>query len=604
MLDAMRKNTKVILWITVVSFLILMVLVWGAEQQVGCGVSQGVIGRVNGEPITVEYFNRVYQANRDNFRQGRGAEPGPGDEALLLEQTWNSVVEQVLLIQEAKKRGMAPTDSELRHVAQQDPPAIFTTNPNFQTNGQFDRQKYMSLLAGNAEFAHQLEAYLRDTLPVEKLQSLVYQGAQVSDGDIRQAFIERNETARLTYRMWELRNYTLPAAVTDQEAEAYFKAHPDEFNLPPQATVRAVKLDRKPTDEDVAELRRQLDDYAAIARRAAQGDSSAQSFASLAETYSDLPSGINGGLSERFVGPGELTPELEGPLMSLPVGGVSDPIQDRQGLHLVQVDSVMVDNGVRKVRFRQLMLKLEPSDATVGALEEKMRGLKENATAAKFAEMAQAAGLTVITPPAFAEAGFIRGLEAVPGPSAWAFKAPVGTISPVFTTNDAWYLLVLDRRSTKGKATFADVVELARTKATEAKQREMARKDAEAFLAVARNSGDWRRAAGGDSLQVRTVGPFSKAAGIPGLGRDPEPMAMAFSRNVGEVAGPIDATRGVMILKVEERKAADETLLTNQRSQIETQLTSQRRNEVYTDWLKNLKDSAEIKDYRDLYFRS
>ncbi|HEX7880705.1 MAG TPA: SurA N-terminal domain-containing protein [Candidatus Eisenbacteria bacterium] len=604
MLDAMRKNTKVILWITVVSFLVLMVLVWGAEQQVGCGVSQGVIGRVNGEPIHLEYFNRVYQANRDNFRQGRGTDPGPGDEAMLLEQTWSSVLEQVLLIQEAKKRGLAPTDAELRHVAQQDPPAVFTSNPNFQTNGQFDHQKYTSLLASNSEFAHQLEAYLRDTLPVEKLQSLVYQGAQVSDGDVRQAFLDRNETARITYRIWEMRNYPLPAAITDQEAEAYFKAHPDEFNLPPQATVRAVKLDRKPTDEDIADLRRQLEDYAAIARRAASGDSTAQNFASLAETYSDLPNGAQGGLSDRFVGPGELGSELEAPLMSLPVGGVSDPIQDRQGMNLVQVDSVMVENGVRKVRFRQLMLKLEPSDATVDALEEKMRGLKEKVTASRFAEMAQAAGLTVQSPPAFAEGGFIRGLEAVPGPSTWAFKAPVGTISPVFTTNDAWYLLVLDRRSAKGKPAFQDLVELARSKATEARQREMARKDAETFLALARTSGDWRRAAGADSNQVRIVGPFSKAAGIPGLGRDPEPMAAVFSGPAGSIAGPLDATRGVMIVRVEERHGADESLLANQKAQIETQLVSQRRNEVYSDWLKNLKDSAEIKDYRDLYFRS
>jgi parvulin-like peptidyl-prolyl isomerase len=604
MLDAMRKNTKIILWITVVSFLALMVLVWGAEQQVGCGVSQGVIGRVNGEPIQLEYFNRVYQANRDNFRQGRGTDPGPGDEAMLLEQTWASVLEQVLLIQEARKRGLSPTDAELRHVAQQDPPAIFTSNPNFQTNGQFDHQKYTALLAGNVEFATQLEAYLRDTLPVEKLQSLVYQGAQVSEADIRQAFLDRNETARITYRMWELRNYPLPTAVTDQEAEAWFKAHPEEFNLPPQATVRFVKLDRKPTDADIADLTRQLEDFAAIARRAASGDSSAQTFASLAETYSDLPSGAQGGLSDRFVGPGELTPELEGPLMSLPVGGVSGPIQDRQGVNLVQVDSVLVEDGVRKVRFRQLMLKLEPSDATVDSLEETMRALKEKATPAKFAEMAQAAGLSVQSPPSFAEGGFIRGLEAVPGPSTWAFQVPVGTVGPVFTTNDAWYLMVLDRRSEKGKPTFADLAELARTKATEARQRELARKDAETFLAVARTSGDWRRAAGSDSVQVRTVGPFSKAAGIPGLGRDPEPMAAVFGRPVGSIVGPIDATRGVMVVRVEERKAPDESLLTNQKTQIETQLISQRRNEVYSDWLKNLKDSADIKDYRDLYFRS
>ncbi|MDZ4803989.1 MAG: SurA N-terminal domain-containing protein [Candidatus Eisenbacteria bacterium] len=604
MLDAMRKNTKVILWITVVAFLFLMVLVWGAEQQVGCGVSQGVVGRVNGEPIQLEYFNRVYQANRDSFRQGRGTDPGPGDEALLMEQSWNNVVEQVLLIQEARKRGLAPTDEELKQIALQQPPPIFTTNPNFQTNGQFDRQKYLSLIQTNVDFARQLEAYLRDTLPVEKLQSMVYQGAQVSDDDVRQAFLDRNETVRMTYRLFELRQYNLPAAVTDQEAEAWFKAHPEEFQLPPQATVRVAKLDRKPTESDVSDLRQQLQDFAAIAQRAANGDSTAQNFASLAETYSELPSAQNGGLTDHFVGPGELTPELETQVMSLPEGGVSEPIQDRQGMHLVQIDSVKIEDGVRKVRFRQLMLPVGPSDATVSGLEEKMTQLRETLTPGKFAELAQAAGLTVSTPPPFAEAGFIRGLESVSGPASWAFKAPVGTVGPVFTTNDAWYLIVLDRRSEKGKATFADLAEIARQKTTEARQREMARKEAESFLALARNSTDWRRAAGSDSTLVRTVGPFSKSAGIPGLGRDPEAMAAVFTTKAGGIAGPVDATRGVMVVKIEEKKGADETLLAAQKGQIQTQLVSQRRNEVYQDWLKDLKESAEIKDYRELYFRS
>jgi len=604
MLDAMRKNTKVILWITVVAFLFLMVLVWGAEQQVGCGVSQGVIGRVNSEPITLEYFNRVYQANRDNFRQGRGTDPGPGDDSMLLEQTWNSVVEQVLLIQEAKKRGLQPTDDELKQVALQQPPAIFTSNPNFQTNGQFDMQKYLSLIQSSADFARQLEAYLRDTLPVEKLQSMVYQGAQVSDDDVRQAFLDRNETVRMTYRLFELRQYNLPTAVTDQEAEAYFKAHPEDFLLPPQATVRVAKLERKPTESDIQDLRRQLDDFALIAQRAANGDSSAQSFASLAETYSELPSAQNGGLTDRFVGPGELTPELETRVMSLPVGGVSEPIQDRQGMHLVQIDSVLIEEGVRKVRFRQLMLKIEASDVTVSTLEDKMIQLRESLTPAKFAELTQAAGLTLTTPPSFAETGFIRGLESVAGPVSWAFKAPVGTVGPVVTTNDAWYLLVLDRRSDKGNPTFADLAEVARQKTMEARQREMARKDAESFLSLARNSADWRRAAGADSNQVRVVGPFSKAAGIPGLGRDPEAMAAVFTTRSGSIAGPVNATRGVMVLRVEEKKVADESLLTTQKSQIQTQLVSQRRNEVYSDWLKNLKDKAEIKDYRDIYFKS
>lgn len=604
MLDALRKNTKVILWITIVSFIALMVLVWGAEQSVGCGgTAQGVIGRVNGEPITVDYFNRVLQANRDNFRQGRGSEPGPGDEAMMLEQTWTSVVEQVLLIQEARRRGLDPTDDEIKNAALQDPPSVFVSNPNFQTNGQFDLQKYTALIQGNPEFAYQLEMYLRDTLPVEKLQSMVYQAATVSDAEVRQMFVDRNEQARISYRMFELRSYTLPAVVTDQEAEAYFKANPAEFNLPPQATVRYVRLERRPTDVDVADIRGQLVEYAALARRWAAGDSSALSFASLAETYSELPSSSNGGLTDGFFGPGELSPAIETAIAALGPGDISEPFQEGAALQIVQVDSVLVENGVRRVRIRQIQQAIEAGSATVTEYEAQLIALKDGANAGNFAQKAQAVGLELQSPPPFAENGFIRGLESVAGSVAWAFRAEVGAVSPVFTTNDSWFVMVLDRRSAKGKPDFRDVVEIARQKATEAKQREMARAEATAYLAQVRGAADWRAASGADSNQVRVVGPFSRAAGLPGLGRDPEPVAAVFGHQAGEVVGPIDAQRGVMVLRIEERRPADDSVFEGQKAQLQTQLISQRRTEVYQDWLKNLKSTAEIKDFRELYFR-
>jgi peptidyl-prolyl cis-trans isomerase D len=613
MLDAMRKNTKVVLWITVAAFVLLIFLVWGAETQVGCGVSQGVIGRVNGQPIAVDYFNRVYQASRENFRNARGIEPGPGDEAIILQQTWDGIIEQMILTQEAKKKGLVPSDEEIVHEARNNPPPMLTQNPNFQTEGRFDQQKYLAFL-DNPEVAQQmpnfyleLENYLREMVPVQKLTELVYSGARVSDPEVRQAFKERNEQARVTYRLFDLRKYTLPAPVTDAEAEAYFKAHPDEFNVPPQATVRYVRLERKPTEEDVNAIRQQVLDYAAIARRFQSGDSTALNFAALAETYSELPSSSSGGLVDRFFGRGELTPEIEAAVFSLPPGAISEPILDASGFHLVQVDSVMMDAGGPRVRFREILVKVEPSDATVTASEEKMRGLREQAEKGEFDAAAQAAGLEVTTAPPTPENSVVRGMESVAGVTAWAFKAEPGTVSPVFTTNDAWYVAEIVSRSTKDP-TYKDVAELAKQKATEAKQREMAARDAQAFLDRVRSASSWRQMAGPDSNEVRTVGPFSRTSGLPGVGRDPETLGAIFSLPIGQVAPLINVTqgvtRGVLVVRVEERIPANESLFEQQKDQLTQQLTSQRRTEIYQDWLKQLKDKAEIKDYRDMYFRS
>lgn len=606
MLDTMRKNTKVILWITVVAFLGLIVLVWGAESQVGCGATQGVVGRVNGSPIMVDYFNRILQANRENMRQSRGGEMGPGDEATAAKQTWDSIVEQMVLSQEATKRGLTPSDQEIREAARNNPPQAFTQNPSFQTNGQFDLAKYQAVLDNpdvDPTFFVQLEAYIRSTLPVEKLQAMVYAGATVSDAELKKAFRDRSEQARVTYRLFENRSYTLATPVTDADAQAYYKAHPEEFDLPAQATVRYAKVERKATDADIETIRQQMADYAVIARRAATGDSSALSFAALAETYSELPSAPQGGLDPTFHPKGQLAPAIDAAAFALPVGGVSDPIQDRLVFHIVQVDSIMDAPDGRKVRIRDMMVKIQPSDATITELEDKVRAIKEQGLKEGLDKAAKAAGLTLNTPRAFNEGGWIQGMESATTAADWAFHAKPGDVTSI-PTNDAWYVIDLVSRSPKGHADFKAAAEMAKQKATEEKQRAMAEKDAEAFRARVAGASDWKMVAGADSNQVRAVGPLTRSSGVPGIGRDPEALGAAFSLPVGQVSTPLNVARGVLVMRVDERKPADESQFTAQKNQLTNQILNQRRSEIYQDWLKQLKARAEIKDYRDVYLKS
>lgn len=606
MLDQMRKNTKVVLWITVVAFLLLIVLVWGAESQVGCGVTQGVVGRVNGTPIMVDRFNQILQGNRERMRQNRGGEIGPGDEATVVKQTWDAVVEQLLLTQEAERRGLVATDDEVLHTARNSPPQEFMQNPAFQTNGQFDLAKYHAILDNpdiDPNFLATLEEYIRSTLPIEKLQNLVYATAVVSDAEVQRAFRDRNEQCRVTYRQFMNSSYVLPQPVTDADAEAYFKAHPEEFDLPAQATVRFVKLERKPTPADFDNLRLQMADYAAIARKAAGGDSASLNFAALAETYSELPSAAQGGLDPQFHTRESLPPGIAEAAFSLPAGGVSEPILDQLVFHIVQVDSVMDSPTGRQVRIRNLMMKVQPSDATITELEEKVDALTQGATKGGLEKAAKDASLTLNTPPAFAEGAWIQGVEAVPGAVEWAFRSEPRAVTSM-TSNDAQFILELVSKTPKGRADFKASLDLAKKKATEARQRELALKDAEAFRGRAVSSSDWKAIAGADSSSVRSVGPFTRSSGVPGVGREGEALGAAYTLPIGQVSATLTTSRGIIVLRVEERKPADESLFAGQKAQLTQQLLNQRRTEIYQDWLKQMKLGAKIQDYRDMYFRS
>src|SRR5512143_2285474 len=101
----------------------------------------------------------------------------------------------MLLFPEVHRQGLAASDDEIRYAARNNPPPAFQQSPAFQTNGQFDIQKYQAVLNNpnvDPQFFTQLEGYLRETLPIEKLTSLVYGTAVVSDAEVKQLFLDRS----------------------------------------------------------------------------------------------------------------------------------------------------------------------------------------------------------------------------------------------------------------------------------------------------------------------------------------------------------------------------------------------------------------------------
>jgi peptidyl-prolyl cis-trans isomerase SurA len=118
-------------------------------------------------------------------------------------------------------------------------------------------------------------------------------------------------------------------AVGDKEVEAYYRANPDEFVVPAEATVREIVL---LADAGSREARRA--EAEEIRARAAAGED----FAALAGQVSDAGTKSNGGLLGT-VRRGDIAPELEAAAFAVPVGSVSPVIELPHGLHILKIDA-------------------------------------------------------------------------------------------------------------------------------------------------------------------------------------------------------------------------------------------------------------------------
>ena len=184
LMTSMRERMHVVLWILLALFLISMTiggLVGGAniiDQIFGNVNPQTTIARINGEDISPDQFNNVVNQQLQSIRTSGQ----PVDDFQLQRArntSWENLLQDILVSQEVERLGITASDDEVIYHLENNPPPFLTQNPSFQTNGIFDKDKYLQALAnpqGN-EWAP-IEAFMRETyIPNYKLQKMIDQNS-------------------------------------------------------------------------------------------------------------------------------------------------------------------------------------------------------------------------------------------------------------------------------------------------------------------------------------------------------------------------------------------------------------------------------------------
>lgn len=116
--------------------------------------------------------------------------------------------------------------------------------------------------------------------------------------------------------------------VSEDELRRYYRANPDEFSDPARVRVQEiVVLDTSALDAEARQL---------LAQQLRERLTAGESLDDLAADYS--PEGVTSNVIELgWVTPGELAPRLEQAVWGLEPGSVSEPVEARGGVHILQV---------------------------------------------------------------------------------------------------------------------------------------------------------------------------------------------------------------------------------------------------------------------------
>lgn len=628
MFDLFRSREKSVRWLlgALLGLVALSMVITLVPNYSGMGgrVDQTVVAEIGDETITTA---DVRQALARVSRQGSLPR---GMEQVYAPMVVQQMIAERAVVFEAKRLGLDVSEEELAA-------AIQTYIPQLFQGGKFaGKEIYSAYLQQMNTTIPEFERDLKKQILLQKIESLALEGTIVTPAQIEQDFRKRNEKIKVAYFLLSPEKFKSQVTATPEEIASNFKQnrglytipekhdyllyaidqekmaasltiseadlrrayseHRDRYRIPERVRVRHILLKTadKPQNE-VQALRKRIDDLLKQAKGGAD-------FAALAQKNSDdTASAVKGGDLD-WISRGQTVAEFEKAAFSLKPGQLSDVITTVYGFHILKVEQKELPH-VRTFEEVKGDLEKEVQQARasekVQAVGDQIRAALGR-SAAEAEKIAEANGIKGVTVQNVGADDELPGIGKSPQFAEAVTGLKKGGVTPAFAVSPtqlvvAQALAVYPARP----AELAEVQEKVKAVVVNVKlQKLLADKSLEA-AAKLKAGADLAAVAKALGAEVKTTSTeFSRDGAAEGIGAAAQ-IEGAFTKKVGETAGPFPSTGGTCFVKVTSRTEADMSQLAAQREQIIVGLKNQAardRRELFTEGLVDtLKKQKKIK---------
>lgn len=622
MLSTMRKHAASWMIKVIIGAITIVFIFWGVggfqERK------KNNIGQVNEDPITADEYRQAYEQLIQRLQQNFGR--NLNEEIIKMlnvrQQAMRQVIEDKLLLQEAKKLKLKVTDEELA--------AAIADISYFKTNGTFDARLYNNLLSRNRLTPEQFETIQRDGLLKDRVRGIIAAGAKVSKQEAREwynwqnsqvdvnfvifrpasqknisvsddevkAFFDKNKKdyetepqIKVRYLHFNPSNYKDQVKISKDQIKAFYEANSERFKIPETVEARHIlfKVSQDASEELVAEKRKQAQKIAAQARAGAD-------FAELAKKYSDGPTKDKGGYLGTFARKNMVKPFAD-KAFAMKAGEISDPVRTQFGWHVIKVEkkNPATDKKLTEVE-NEIRTELIDEEANNLAYDEVEAVFEVAFQGDDLVQAAEANGYTLHTTDFFTQSKPAKGL---PNPTKFveaAFKLTEMEISEILDFGDGYYLLQVIKTIPAQIPAFKSVADQVQKDLIEKKKDDAAKAAAKLFLEKVKKGQIWSDLAKKAGVETRTTGWFKRNAEVPKIGYE-QAIADAAFKLSDKNKYPDDVLmgpKGYYVLAFKGRKPPQADGFDAQKDAIMERLRQQKQQVILQNWFKSVKNKSTI----------
>ena len=327
----LRKGSMAIGSTVIIGFVIVSFMFTGYEGFTG---SSDNIATVDGTPIKVDEFRNEYQRQMQfysGFFGGKSLTQKQIKQFKVEEAALKNLISRKLVLNLADNADLGAGKKELAEFIKQ--------QPYFQTNKEFDVNKYKALLRANNFTPSQYEALIANDIKVQKANTL-FSNVFVPDTFVKELVgFKQNQLEISGVRIIKdslqefipVSQTEIDAYVQNKDNEAKLKSLFDNkkssFAKPEEVKASHILIKIENGKEDAA-LKR-INELKKMATPA--------NFAKLANNHTQDPSGKKKGGDLGWFARGRMVPEFEKVAFSAEIGKVSEPVKSKFGYHLILV---------------------------------------------------------------------------------------------------------------------------------------------------------------------------------------------------------------------------------------------------------------------------
>ncbi|HOZ01036.1 MAG TPA: peptidylprolyl isomerase [Candidatus Syntrophosphaera sp.] len=603
MLDSLRKQQKLIVYIVSIAFIVGLAGTggyFGIRSLIeGTLFSGQFLAKVNGSKISLADFNKKIQEVTERYQQ-QGQQVDERMQSQIQYSAWDELVNEALWNQQVKKNHIKVTEAEIKNAMENDIPQEIMQNQNLQTNGVFDKAKYFNALNNIPEFKLQLYDYMKTYLPRKKVQDKIKAEAKINADSLKAEYVK--DTDSVTGKaIWFDFNRADSVYVPDADVKKYYEANKDkEFKKGPASKIKYVGWDIKPSDQDYNDVKLDIDDiYTRLTKKG-------ENFTQLALDYSEDPGSAKQGGSLGSFGKGQMVPEFDAVAFKMKVGEISKPFKTQFGWHIVRVDSILSTKpGEEKVAASHILFSVKTSDATKNQLQQKAQDAAKLIKRKGIDKAAKELKLDVTTSPWLAHDK--ESMETIgQNPALFQFmkKKKAGSVSDVIKLSAGGQDKFIVAQVTDNAKTYYEDFEAKKLqiKYDLEKQKKVANVKAKAEEFIKRvPKENYFRAAEAEGWKIIDLAGHKNKAYIPTVNAISEEFSKAaLALKSGEYSGLVTTKEGPFVIFAEKRDKPDLKAFAKDKAK-QDELRKRLEDAAFNRWWQQLRKDAKIIDNRYKY---